>query len=201
MTESPPLPKTSAAIPDDVVLPAADPHAVPPRPGVFGALFILATGAVVALCALTLTVAVLVVRYTALPLPREYVLPGVFATAAPVGLAFFSRVWWRALKSRERDADRWLGLSLPFFVVMGAAGGIGMAGAVRPPEDRGYLSFRDARVCEGLTSHAGGALFEACERVAAACQREAIAASRDWDDYVACATVRWHEYQEATRER
>lgn len=195
MVETPQPPQSSAAIPDDVVVPAADPHAVPPPPGVFGGLFIVATGAVVALGALTITVSVLMVRYTALPRPFEYAQPIIFSTVAGVGLVYFSRLWWRALKSRDDDAGRWLGLSLPFFVVVGVASGVGMAGAVRPPEDRGYLSFRDALVCEELTSYAGGTLFEACERVAASCQRAAIASGRSWDDYLDCATARWHEHQ------
>ena len=133
-------------------------------------------GVIASLMTSTATVAAIVLLHT--PFPE---LKLVFETTAFTCLPLFVILgavakWWRALRTRNRSAIRWVGLSVPTFIILGAVGGMQFAEALTlnvetPPE---LLS---RWVCGEALGSYGSPRDSNCRAAAAECQKRIRLAS------------------------
>ncbi len=185
MGEQPHSP-ASAGARVDVVVDDED-SALPPAPTIGVALWALMCGAFIVVGVVIVTVCAVALFTEVLPAPADraqYFTVGGFAAVIVV---IGAMGWLSALREPARDGARWVGLSFPFFVVVGLAGGVAFFAAAFPGEDH-MFPHRSRRACERVTGVASGPTLDSCLPRADACQRQVIANGGALVDVDVCLT-------------
>lgn len=170
----------------DVDAGESDDSMLPPTPGLGVVMLALCSGVVVALMTTVATVAAASAVSLVLPHTGDRVGAVAYFVLSGVVLLLAARSWWRAFIDRSAGAVRWAALVLPFFVVVGAAGGLAFAKSVLPPREA--AQWRDDKACEAAlhqfnTEHPA---FVLCARAARQCQLRVLDDSNTWEDFESC---------------
>ena len=183
------MPSTSAGLPSSASVerdPVEADSVVQPL-DLASLLEVLATGAFTVLFAALFTGASLSIPLTTLPSLGDVVGAVVFGSISAAGLCLFVSRWWQAMKRMAQRPQAWSAVTVPFFVVVGAALGWAVMSDIFPSAERGIADrSRDRGACTEALGFEGGDDWNACLTIARECQMAAIANGRLRGDFHAC---------------